>query len=127
MIQGVVHRSLHWCVQVHLPSAVPEGLMQVLVDECVQRRGLQQQDVQRLLEWSGMSPALFVTLIDEWDTAGRPADQDAFVSAFMRTKMEAEVRKSCMRVQGGQRCRWGLWRVCQVSVQFVEDIIRGPL
>ncbi len=99
---------LPWCAQVHLPSACSTELITQLVDYSLQRWGLQREDAEQLLEWSGGSPALFTTMARRWNPKGTPADKNNFLPTFMCSKMLEEVRTGCARAEVGRDCRRGL-------------------
>lgn len=92
--------------QVHLPSAFPPALMHELANDMAQRHmreqgqdthtGVDGDDMERLLEWSEGSPALFATMLEAWlARSSMPenalVDVGMFVSWFMQTKMLEEV------------------------------------
>eukprot|EP00198_Chlamydomonas_reinhardtii_P009113 XP_001698450.1 predicted protein [Chlamydomonas reinhardtii] len=90
---------------VHLPSAFPPALMHELANDMAQRHmreqgqdthtGVDGDDMERLLEWSEGSPALFATMLEAWlARSSMPenalVDVGMFVSWFMQTKMLEE-------------------------------------
>ncbi len=107
--QNVVPRSLHPCAQVHLPSVAPPSLMHQLAEHMMgrsllQRMGVQRPDVERLLEWSGGSPAMFVDMVQIWARSGGGADRDGFAADYMRDVMQAKVWAGCVRFGGCRDC-----------------------